>query len=145
MLDLLSAHSCRGRRKLRGGLPQGKESDRRAIGALHLDPHTGEAVMLRPQDPTTFTSTAPYRHSLSPSRPRPPARRSAGKARSGPSARKTERQRPRPKRDSDTGTNRVTGNSTLRKNLMLTFSAHTSWTALNTAVAASHMSQTQPI
>lgn len=138
LLDLRFAHSCRGRGKLWGGLPQSKESDRRAIGALYLDPYSGEAVMLQPQDPTTFTSTAPYRHSLSQSRPRPPACPPAKPGR-GPSPRKTERQRSRPKRDSDAETNRVMGNlnalkpgkkwrhrfSTLRKSVMLTLSVQT--------------------
>lgn len=69
---LLFAHSRGGGGELRGGLPQSKESDRRAIGALYLDPHSGEAVMLRPLDPPPpFTSTAPNRHSLSQSRSRP--------------------------------------------------------------------------
>lgn len=107
-LPLLSC-SCGGRGQLRGGLPQSKKSDRGAIGALHLDPHSGEAVMLHPQDPTTFTSTAPHRHSLT--KLASPACLSSSNARPGAvTETATEGHRPRPKRDSDTDANRVRGN-----------------------------------
>lgn len=44
----VSRCSCRGRGQLWRGLSQSKDSDWGAIRALHLDTHSGEAVMLHP-------------------------------------------------------------------------------------------------
>lgn len=62
--------SCRGRGQLWRSLSQSKDSDRGAIRALHLDPHSGEAVMLHPPNHPSLTAT--NRHHPSPSQPSQP-------------------------------------------------------------------------
>lgn len=70
----LSCCSCRGRGQLWRGLSQSKDSDRGAIRALHLDPHSGEAVMLHPPNHPFLTTTNLHHPSPSqPSQPRLPA------------------------------------------------------------------------
>lgn len=70
----VSCCSCRGRGQLWRGLSQSKDSDWGAIRALHLDPHPGEAVMLRSPRHPSLTATDRYHPSPSqPSQPRLPA------------------------------------------------------------------------
>lgn len=74
-----SCCSCRGRGQLWRGLPQSKDSDRGAIRALHLDPYSGEAVMLHPPDHPFLTNTVPHHPSTLTAKPASPACLSSSK------------------------------------------------------------------
>ena len=68
--------------------------------------------MLRPLEPTTFTSTAPHCHPLSQRRLSPPARLSSSQARSGAVTEKDRaaKTKTKKKRDSGTETDGLMGN-----------------------------------
>lgn len=57
--SFVSCCSCRGRGQLWRGISQSKDSGWGTVGALHLDPNSGKAVMLPPPKRRSLTATDP--------------------------------------------------------------------------------------